>query len=401
MQKTVTLVITGGIAAYKSLILVRRLKDAGVTVVPVMTKSAAQFITPLSIAAIAEHPVYQDLFDLKDETDMGHIRLMRDCDLVLIAPTSADFMAKMAHGLADDLASTAVLASNKPIIVAPSMNAAMWAHPATQTNAKTLMSRGIEFWGPADGDMACGDVGTGRMVEPEVLAQRVIDRLSSQDRPLAGQRVVITAGPTREAIDPVRYISNHSSGKQGYAIAQAFAQAGAETLLITGPTALPTPSGVERININSAEELMSATQSCLPADIAVMCAAVGDWRVAQTANEKLKKSSDQDSLSLTLVKNPDVLHTLGHHPNRPRLVIGFAAETENLIANASDKREKKNCDFVLANDVSIGTNTFGGDDNRITIVDADGATSWPDMTKAQVANKLVQTCVERLKAEKS
>ena len=396
MQKTVTLVMTGGIAAYKSLILVRRLKDAGIKVVPVMTKGATQFVTPLSVAALAEHSVYQDLFDLKDETEMGHIRLMRDCDLVLIAPASADFMAKMALGLADDLASTAVLASDKPIIVAPSMNAAMWAHPATRANAQTLLGRGIEFWGPADGDMACGDVGTGRMLEPEDLAQQIIDRLQQNSKPLAGHRVVVTAGPTREAIDPVRYISNHSSGKQGYAIAEAFALAGADTHLITGPTPLATPPGVRRVDINSAEELMTATQACLPADIAVLCAAVGDWRVAETADEKLKKSTDQDSLTLTLIKNPDVLHAVGHHENRPDLVVGFAAETQDLVDNASGKRERKNCDFILANDVSTGTDTFGGDNNRIILVDRDGATSWPEMTKAQVAQKLVQTCIDRL-----
>ena len=401
MQKTVTLVITGGIAAYKSLILIRRLKDAGIKVVPVMTKAATQFVTPLSVAALAEHSVYQDMFDLKDETEMGHIRLMRDCDLVLIAPTSADFMAKMAHGLADDLASTAVLASDKPIVVAPSMNAAMWAHPATQTNAQALLARGVEFWGPADGDMACGDVGTGRMVEPEILAQRAIDRLQRDQQPLAGRRVVVTAGPTREAIDPVRYISNHSSGKQGYAIAHAFAQAGADTYLITGPTPLATPPGVRRVDINSAEELMTATQASLPADIAVLCAAVGDWRVAKPADEKLKKSADQDSLTLTLVKNPDILHTVGHHENRPDLVVGFAAETQDLVANANRKRERKNCDLILANDVSTGTDTFGGNNNRITLVDSDGAKAWPEMTKTQVAHKLVETCIDRLEGKRS
>lgn len=401
MQKTVTLVITGGIAAYKSLILIRRLRDAGIKVVPVMTSGATQFVTPLSVAALAEHSVYQDLFDLKDETEMGHIRLMRDCDLVLIAPASADFMAKMTHGLADDLASTAVLASDKPIIVAPSMNAAMWAHPATQANAQTLLERGIEFWGPADGDMACGDVGTGRMLEPEDLAQQIIDRLQQNSKPLAGYRVVVTAGPTREAIDPVRYISNHSSGKQGYAIAEAFARAGADTQLITGPTRLATPPGVHRVDINSAEELMTATEASLPANIAVLCAAVGDWRVANAADEKLKKSADQNSLTLTLIKNPDILHAVGHHKNRPDLVVGFAAETQDLVGNASSKRERKNSDFILANDVSTGTDTFGGDNNRITLVDRDGATSWPKMTKAQVAQKLVQTCIDRLENNQS
>ena len=401
MQKTVTLVITGGIAAYKSLILIRRLKDAGIKVVPVMTSGATQFVTPLSVAALAEHSVYQNLFDLKDETEMGHIRLMRDCDLVLIAPASADFMAKMAHGLADDLASTAVLASDKPIIVAPSMNAAMWAHPATQANAQTLLKRGIEFWGPADGDMACGDVGTGRMLEPEDLAQQIIDRLQQNSKPLDGYRVVVTAGPTREAIDPVRYISNHSSGKQGYVIAEAFARAGADTHLITGPTSLASPPGVRRVDINSAEELMTATQASLPANIAVLCAAVGDWRVANAADEKLKKSADQNSLTLRLIKNPDILHAVGHHKNRPDLVVGFAAETQDLVGNASSKRERKNCDFILANDVSTGTDTFGGDNNRITLVDSDGATSWPQMTKAQVAQKLVQTCIDRLENNQS
>ena len=397
MQKTVTLVITGGIAAYKSLILIRRLKEAGVRVIPVMTRAAREFVTPLSVGALAEHTVYDHLFDLQHETDMAHIRLMRDCDFVLIAPASADFMAKMAHGLADDLPSTAVLASDKPIILATSMNAAMWAHPATQSNRQTLLKRGVEFWGPADGELACGDVGYGRMIEPEALAQLAIARLQPQTLPLASKRVLVTAGPTREALDPVRYISNHSSGKQGFAIAEAFQRAGADVTLISGPTSLDVPSGVTCVRIETAVEMLEASLSTLPADIAIMTAAVADWRADNIAENKMKKVSGQKNLTLRLTKNPDILASIGKAETRPDIVIGFAAETENLFHNARAKLRSKGADLILANDVGDGAATFGADTNQITMFNEVGDETWPTMSKHEVAEKLVQVCIDRLK----
>ena len=395
----ITLVITGGIAAYKSLILIRRLREAGLTVVPVMTRGAQEFITPLSVASLAEHEVYSDLFSLKDETQMGHIRLMRDCDLVLVAPASADFLAKMAHGLADDLASTALLASDKPVVVAPSMNTQMWAHAATQANVDTLAGRGIEFWGPAEGDLACGDMGSGRMLEPEELAALVLDRLQGA-RKLAGKRVLVTAGPTQEAIDPVRYISNHSSGKQGYAIAEAFAAQGAQVTLVTGPTQLPTPSGVQRVEVLSAQQMLDAVRANnapAPVDIAIFAAAVADWQMAQPSDQKLKKQPGQESLSLDLAKTPDILAHIGTSADqRPKLVIGFAAETQDLVANAQRKLASKGADLILANDVSEGTDTFGGENNQVTAVTTQGHKEWPRGSKQQVAQQLVDWCADRL-----
>src|SRR5580700_10596460 len=386
-NRRILLIIAGGIAAYKSLELIRRLRDRGAAVRCVMTEAAAQFVTPLSVASLSEDKVYGDLFSLTDESEMGHIRLSREADLVVVAPATANLLARMAAGMADDLAATTLLASDKPILVAPAMNALMWAHPATQANIATLAARGIRRVGPNAGDLACGEVGSGRMAEPmEILA--AIEAYFSDDRRLAGRRALVTSGPTREAIDPVRYISNHSSGKQGHAIAAALAALGAETVLVSGPTQEPTPPGVRFVAIESATEMLAATEANLPVDVAVMAAAVSDWRIETVATQKLKKNG-KGPPSLRLTENPDILATIARRSNdRPALVIGFAAETENLIANATAKRVKKGCDWILANDVSLGTDTFGGDRNTIHLVDGNGVEDWPVMTKQEVATRL-------------
>ena len=385
--RRILLIIAGGIAAYKSLELIRRLRDRGAAVRCVMTKAAAEFVTPLSVASLSEDKVYNDLFSLTDESEMGHIRLSRDADLVVVAPATADLMARMAAGMADDLAATTLLASDKPILIAPAMNALMWAHPATQANVATLAERGVRRVGPNAGDLACGEIGSGRMAEPmEILA--AIEQSLTQDRRLAGRRALVTSGPTREAIDPVRYLSNHSSGKQGHAIAAALAALGAETILVSGPTQEPPPEGVKLIPIESASDMLAAAEANLPVDVAVMAAAVADWRVETTAEQKLKKDGKGPPL-LRLTENPDILSIIAHRGNdRPALVIGFAAETENIVENARVKRLRKGCDWILANDVSVGTTTFGGDSNTIHLVDAAGVEDWPVMTKQQVAARL-------------
>ena len=385
--KRILLIISGGIAAYKSLELIRRLRDRGAAVRCVMTKAAAEFVTPLSVASLSEDKVYSELFSLTDESEMGHIRLSREADLLVVAPASADLMARMAAGMADDLAATTLLASDKPILVAPAMNSLMWAHPATQANLATLAARGIRCVGPNAGDLACGEVGSGRMAEPmEILA--AIEQCLADDHRLAGRRALVTSGPTREAIDPVRYLSNHSSGKQGHAIAAALAALGAETILVSGPTQEPTPPGVRLVAVESAAEMLAATEANLPVDVAVMAAAVSDWRVETTAAQKLKKDGKGPPL-LRLTENPDILSTVANRGNdRPALVIGFAAETENVVANAVAKRQRKGCDWILANDVSLGTQTFGGDENTIHLVDASGVEDWPVMTKREVAVRL-------------
>ncbi|HWD60215.1 MAG TPA: bifunctional phosphopantothenoylcysteine decarboxylase/phosphopantothenate--cysteine ligase CoaBC [Stellaceae bacterium] len=385
--KRILLIIAGGIAAYKSLELIRRLRDRGAAVRCVMTRAAAEFVTPLSVASLSEDKVYTDLFSLTDESEMGHIRLSREADLVVVAPATADLMARMAAGMADDLAATALLASDKPILIAPAMNAMMWAHPATQANLATLAARGVRRVGPNAGDLACGEVGSGRMAEPlEIVA--AIERCLARDNRLAGRRALVTSGPTREAIDPVRYLSNHSSGKQGHAIAAALAALGAETILVSGPTQEPTPAGVKLVAIESAAGMLAATEAHLPVDVAVMAAAVSDWRVETVAGQKLKKDGKGPPL-LHLAENPDILSTVAHRGNdRPALVVGFAAETENIVANATAKRQKKGCDWILANDVSAGTGTFGGDRNTIHLVDANGVEDWPAMTKHEVAARL-------------
>jgi phosphopantothenoylcysteine decarboxylase/phosphopantothenate--cysteine ligase len=387
--KRILLVISGGIAAYKSLELIRRLRDRGAAVRCVMTRAATEFVTPLSVASLSEDKVYSDLFSLTDESEMGHIRLSREADLVVVAPATADLLARMAAGMADDLAATTLLASDKPILIAPAMNTLMWAHPATQANVATLAARGVRRVGPNAGDLACGEVGSGRMAEPmEILA--AIEQCLAGDHRLAGRRALVTSGPTREAIDPVRYLSNHSSGKQGHAIAAALAALGAETILVSGPTQEPTPTGVRLVAIESAAEMLAATEANLPVDVAVMAAAVSDWRVETTASQKLKKDGKGPPL-LRLTENPDILSTVAHRGNaRPALVIGFAAETENIIGNAAAKRQRKGCDWILANDVSLGTDTFGGERNTIHLVDASGVEDWPVMTKREVATRLAE-----------
>ena len=394
--KQILLIVSGGIAAYKAAVLVRRLKDAGATVVPILTKGGAQFITPLTLAGLAEHPVYQDLFSLKDESEMGHIRLAREADLILVAPASADLIGRMAAGLADDLASTTLLAADGPVAIAPSMNPVMWANPATQANVHALMARGVHVWGPADGDMACGEIGSGRLTEPEDLV--ALAEAFFAPKPLAGKCALVTSGPTHEPVDPVRVMANRSSGQQGQAVAAALAAAGADVTLVTGPVSLLPPVGVHVQRVETADDMLAAAQAALPADIAVFAAAVADWKPKDAAPEKLKKQADRDELELRFVKNPDILATIAQGNPRPGLVVGFAAETENLVENARAKRQKKQVDWILANNVSGGA-VFGAANNAVTLVTGDGADAvdtWPELSKSQVAARLVARIVEAL-----
>ena len=386
-SRRILLIIAGGIAAYKSLELIRLLRGQGAAVRCIMTAAAHQFVTPLSVSSLSEDKVYGDLWSLTDESEMGHIRLSREADLLVVAPATADLMARMAVGLADDLAATTLLASDKPVIIAPAMNAQMWAHAATQANLATLHARGVLQVGPGAGELACGEVGLGRMAEPaEILA--AITRFFTTDRRLYGKRALVTSGPTREPIDPVRYLSNHSSGKQGHAIAAALAALGAETVLVSGPTQEPTPAGVKLVAVDTAAEMLAASEAALPVDIAVMAAAVSDWRVDGFSAQKLKKNG-KAAPALRLAENPDILARIAQrHNDRPSLVIGFAAETEKIVAYARAKLAKKGCDWILANDVSPGTGTFGGDENTIHLVDAEGVEDWPVMTKREVAARL-------------
>ena len=395
--RRILLIIAGGIAAYKSLELIRRLREQGAAVRCILTDAARQFVTPLAVSSLSEDKVYGDLFSLTDESEMGHIRLSREADLIVVAPATADLMARMAAGLADDLAATTLLASDKRVLIAPAMNAQMWAHPATAANHATLAARGVLRVGPGAGELACGEVGFGRMAEPaEILA--AITEFFSADRRLAGRRALVTSGPTREPIDPVRYLSNHSSGKQGHAIAAALAASGAETVLVSGPTQEPTPPGVRLVPVETAQQMLAACEAALPVDVAVMAAAVSDWRVAQAAEQKLKKNG-KGPPPLRLVENPDILATIAHrHNDRPALVIGFAAETENVVANARAKRAKKGCDWILANDVSPGTGTFGGDSNAIHLIDGDEVEHWPVLSKQEVARRLAERIAASLGA---
>ncbi len=395
MSWRILLIVTGGIAAYKTLEFVRRGRERGLEFQTILTKGGAQFVTPLSLSSLTGKKVYGDLFSLTEESEMGHIRLAREADLILVAPATADFLAKMAHGLADDLASATLLAADKPVLVAPAMNAAMWHHPATQANLETLRARGIGAIGPDAGDLACGEIGEGRMVDPAALLEGVLARLAAG--PLKGLRALVTSGPTHEAIDPVRFIANRSSGKQGHAIAGALARAGAETILISGPTALADPPGCRAIHIESAEEMLAASLAALPVDIAICAAAIGDWRPAQRATQKLKKG--EGAPRLDLVANPDILARLAQSgPSRPRLVIGFAAETENVIAAAREKRRRKACDWILANDVRPGENVFGGEENRIHLIAGNAEEAWPRMTKRAIADKLVARIIAHFAA---
>lgn len=399
--KRILLIIAGGIAAYKSLDLIRRLREQGASVRPIMTSAAQEFITPLAVGALTASHVYMDLFSREDEQDVGHIRLARDCDLVVVAPATADLMAKMASGLANDLASTVLLASDKPILLVPAMNPVMWANAATQRNVTTLREDGIHFLGPMQGEMAeRGEKGVGRMAEPlEILAR--INALLSADKPLAGRRAIVTSGPTHEPIDPVRYIANRSSGKQGHAIAAALARLGAEVTLVSGPVTIPDPQGVRTIHVERADEMRDAVLAALPADIAVMVAAVADWRVAASAEQKIKKQPGEPPAPLQLTENPDILKTVGHHEKRPRLVIGFAAETENVELYGKAKLERKGADLILANDVSPETGIMGGDRNSVRLIEAAHTESWPDLSKEEVAERLALWIAARLSGERS
>jgi len=384
----ILLIISGGIAAYKGLDLIRRLRERGANVRCVLTAGAQQFITPLSAAALSGEKVYTDLFSLTDESEMGHLRLAQESDLLVVAPASADLLAKMAGGLADDLASTALLATDKPILIAPAMNFRMWEHAATQANLATLAQRGIKRIGPNAGPLAENESGMGRMAEPlEIVA--AIEKILTAAATLAGRRALVTSGPTHEPIDPVRYIANRSSGKQGHAIAQALARLGADCVLVSGPTEEPDPPGVKVVRVETAREMLAACEAALPAEVAVCAAAVADWR-AEAAPSKLKKKNGAPP-ALKLIENPDILASLSGAGNRrPRLVVGFAAETENVVANAQAKRAKKGCDWILANDVSAESGVFGGERNTIHLIDAAGVEDWPALSKRDVGERLAQ-----------
>ncbi len=385
--KRVLLIVSGGIAAYKSLELIRRLRDKGAAVRCVLTRAGAEFVTPLSLSALSGDKVYGELFSLTDEAEMGHIQLSRAADLLVVAPASADLLAKMAQGRADDLASTVLLATDKPVLAAPAMNVRMWEHPATQANLATLKQRGVLTVGPNEGDMACGEFGFGRMAEPaEILA--AIEAALGLPGPLSGLRALVTSGPTHEPIDPVRYIANRSSGKQGHAIATALARHGAETTLVSGPSRLADPEGLRTVHVETAAEMLAACRAALPVEIAVCAAAVADWRVAAAAQHKIKKDNGMPA-ALELAQNPDILAELSQPgPERPSLVIGFAAETEKVVEQGRAKLARKGCDWILANDVAPGTATFGGDDNLIHLITAASVDDWPRMSKAEVAERL-------------
>ena len=398
-HKRILLVIGGGIAAYKSLDLVRRLRERGARVRTILTKAGAEFITPLSAASLSGEKCFTELFSLTDEADIGHIQLSREADLVVVAPATADLMAKMAQGFANDLASTVLIATDKRVLIAPAMNPYMWNHPATRRNLAQLLADGVATVGPNEGEMAeRGELGPGRMAEPlEIVAaiEKLLAGIPATDA-LKGRRMLVTSGPTREPIDPVRYISNRSSGKQGHSVARAAAAAGAEVLLVSGPVEIPDPSGVKTVHVETAAEMLSAAEAALPVDVAVCAAAVADWRIDAVANEKLKKREGRLP-SLSLVENPDVLATLARHgKKRPRLVIGFAAETENVIDHARAKLKRKGCDWIVANDVSPETGVFGGAHNQVHLVTAGGVESWPILSKEAVADGLVRKIAAEL-----
>lgn len=395
--KRILLIITGGIAAYKSLDLIRRLRERGATVRPVMSRAAQEFVTPLAVGALSASHVYTDLFSREDEQDVGHIRLARECDLVVVAPATADLMAKMAHGLADDLPSAVLLATDRPVLIAPAMNPVMWNAAPTRRNVETLKADGVSMIGPMKGEMAeSGEAGTGRMAEPLEIIAAAADLLSPKEKPLVGKRAIVTSGPTHEPIDPVRYIANRSSGKQGHAIAAALARLGADVTLVSGPVTIPDPTGVSVKHVETADEMLSAVFSGLPADIAVMVAAVADWRVVSSAGQKIKKQPGEPPAPLQLAENPDILKTIGHHANRPGLVIGFAAETQEVETNGRRKLEAKGADMIVANDVSPATGIMGGDRNRVKLISHSGIEEWPDLSKDEVAARLAALIAERL-----
>ena len=395
-NKRILLIVAGGIAAYKTPDLVRRLRERGATVRCILTSSGAQFVSPLTLGAISEDRVYDNLLSLTDEYEMGHINLSRQADALLVAPATANLLAKMAQGLADDLATTVLLATDKPVLAAPAMNVQMWNHPATQVNLNTLASRGVKLIGPNEGDMACGEYGMGRMSEPLEITTTLEDFFAANKR-LAGRRALVTSGPTYEPIDPVRYIANRSSGKQGHAIARALSHLGTKTTLVTGPTQQPDPPGVQVVHVESARQMLAACEAALPADIAVCAAAVADWRIDTEANQKLKKESGSHPPSLVMVENPDILQSLSNtKTTRPDLVIGFAAETQNVIANAQSKLAQKGCDWIIANNVSPGTGTFAGEANTVHLVTSEGVEDWPRLSKVEIGRRLADRIADTL-----
>jgi phosphopantothenoylcysteine decarboxylase/phosphopantothenate--cysteine ligase len=395
--KSVLLIIGGGIAAYKSLELIRRLKECGVTVRAILTTAGAQFVTPLAVSALAGEKVFQELFNLTDEAEMGHIQLSRSADLVVVAPATADLMAKLANGHASDLASTALIATDKRVLMAPTMNVRMWNHPATQRNLATLKGDGVLFVGPNAGEMACGEYGPGRMAEPDEIITAIGEMFAEvPSGPLAGVKALVTAGPTQEPFDPVRFIANRSSGKQGYAIAGALADAGAETILVSGPVDIAAPSRVKLVKVQTAREMLAACDSALPVDIAVFTAAVSDWRPEIVANTKIKKLENASPPQIRLAQNPDILATISHAKNRPSLVVGFAAETDDVVAHAKAKLVSKGCDWIIANDVSPGTGVMGGDNNMVHLITANGIEDWPPMKKIEVGRRLVSRIAQAL-----
>ena len=396
-KRHVLLIVAGGIAAFKALELVRLLRREGCTVTAVLTAGGAQFVTPLSLQALTESRVYSELFSLTDESEMGHIQLSRAADLVVVAPASADILAKMAAGLADDLASTLLLATDKRVLVAPAMNVRMWQHPATVANMATLAARGVAVVGPDEGPMACGEFGPGRLAEPPTILAAIADMLAPRARPLAGRHVLVTSGPTHEPIDPVRYIANRSSGRQGHAIAAALAGLGARVTLVSGPVAVPDPPGADVRHVETAAQMLAACEAALPADAAVCAAAVADWRVAHAAGQKIKKVPGAPPPAIDLAPNPDILATLSTAgPRRPRLVVGFAAETEAVERHAAEKRARKGCDWIVANDVSAGSGVMGGTENEVYLVTATGSEHWPRAAKEAVARRLAARIAEAL-----
>ncbi len=392
----VLLIVGGGIAAYKALELVRLLRKSGIAVRPILTEAGAQFVTPLSLGALCEDKVHQALFSLTDEAEMGHIELSRSADLVVVVPATANLMAKAAAGLADDLAATALLATDKPVLMAPAMNVRMWLHAATQANLATLKARGVAFVGPDEGAMACGEFGPGRMAEPPVILDAIKAALvGPAARPLLGKRALVTAGPTAEPIDPVRVLTNRSSGKQGYAIAEALARLGAQVTLVSGPTALSAPPAVTRVDVETADQMLAACQAALPADVAVCVAAVADWKPTHAGDRKLKKGQGGPP-SIALTETPDILAALSRAgPSRPALVVGFAAETNDVAANAQAKLARKGCDWIVANDVSQA-GVMGGDANTVTLMTKDGAEPWPAASKTEIAERLARRIAEAL-----
>lgn len=390
-MKRILLIVGGGIAAYKACELIRLCRKAGIGVKCVLTAGGQHFVTPMTLAALSENQIYTTLWDLKDETEMGHIQLSREADLVVVAPATADLMAKMAAGIADDLATTLLLATDKPVLVAPAMNVRMWQHPATRRNVAVLRGDGVTVMEPDEGPMACGEYGPGRLPEPAAILAAIQQALGGGEARLSGKHILVTAGPTHEPIDPVRYIANRSSGRQGFAIAGALAALGAKVTLVSGPVALPTPAGVARIDVETAQEMANAVAQALPADAAVMVAAVGDWR-AEAAGQKIKKDGTPPRLDLS--ENPDILAMLSKSPHRPGLVIGFAAETERVLEHATAKRERKGADWIVANDVS--GDVMGGDANTVHLVTAQGTESWEKLPKGEVARRLAERIADAL-----